>query len=206
MNLRGPDSTQQRFAQLAWLFNCHIAAMAHASWLRSPQQAADRAWSAHLLARRGVDRTHDWTLAGVASRLWLIDGPSLQLLLQAVYGLTQRPQWVRAVSKARRDALRAQWSEPAWEAASDASAPKVGVVSATAVEEAADAPRIAARVLLGLLPPTRPAVVQRARLRLPQAWRDDEACTLAPDAAHDLGDWIARRWIPQRSAAWAWLF
>jgi hypothetical protein len=202
MSLRGPDSAQQRFAQLAWLFNCHIAAMAHASWLRDPQQVADRAWSAHLLARRGVDRTHDWTLAGVASRLWLIDGASLQLLLQAVYGLVQRPQLVRAVSKARRDALRAQWSEPAWEAASDASAPRVGVVDAAD----ADAPRLAARVLLGLLPPARPAVVQRARLRLPHEWRDDEACTLAPDAAHDLGDWIARRWIPQRSAAWAWLF
>jgi hypothetical protein len=129
----------------------------------------------------------------------------------------QRPQLVRAVSKARRDALRAQWSEPAWEAARDASAPRVGVVAALAprvqgAHEAAaggadpEAPRIAARVLLGLLPPARPAVVQRARLRLPREWRDDEVCTLAPHAAHELGDWIARRWIPQRSAAWAWLF
>ena len=49
--MRGPDAHQQRFAQLAWHFNCHIASLAHPSWLIHPQQASDKAWSAHLLAR-----------------------------------------------------------------------------------------------------------------------------------------------------------
>jgi hypothetical protein len=202
---RGPDAQQQRFAQLAWHFNCHIATMAHPSWLRYPQQAADPAWSAHLLARGGVDRLQDWRLADAASRLWLLDAASLQLLLQAVCGLLLRPQLVRAVSKSRRDSLRAQCSAVAWEAANDASAPRLGAMPA-APGDGPEAEREAAHALLGLLGPSRRAVAQRARLRLPQDWQHDDAVSLPDAQRSDLSDWIARCWIPQRSAAWAWLF
>jgi hypothetical protein len=202
---RGPDAQQQRFAQLAWHFNCHIATMAHPSWLRFPQQAADPAWSAHLLARGGVDRLQDWRLADAASRLWLLDAASLQSLLRALCGLLHRPQLVRAVSKARRDSLRAQCSAVAWEAASDASAPRLDALPA-GPGDSPEAQRGAARTLLGLLEPTRRAVTQRARLRLPRDWQHDDAAALPAAQRSDLADWIARCWIPQRSAAWAWLF
>jgi hypothetical protein len=203
--MRGPDAQQQRFAQLAWHFNCHIAAMAHPSWLRFPQQAADPAWSAHLLARGGVDRLQDWGLAGAASRLWLLDAAALQALLQAVCGLLLKPQLVRAVSKSRRDSLRAQCSAVAWEAANDASAPRLDAVPA-GPGDSPEAQRGAARTLIGLLEPSRRAVTQRARLRLPRDWQHDDAATLPESQRKDLSDWIARHWIPQRSAAWAWLF
>ncbi len=213
MTRPGPDSYQQRFAPLAWHFNCHIATMAHASWLRFPHQASDRVWSLHLLARGGVDRLHDWRLADAQSRLWLLDAASLQTLLQGVCGLIERPLLVRAVSKARRDDLRARWSQAAWEAANDASAPRLDVAAAAAVDVASGAAdahvpslRTAARVVVGLLEPTRRAVVQRARLRLPRARLHDDALPFPGALRADLGDWIARRWIPQRSAAWAWLF
>lgn len=202
---RGPDAQQRRFAQLAWHFNCHIATMAHPSWLRYPQQATDPAWSAHLLARGGVDRLQDWRLADAASRLWLLDAASLQSLLQAVCGLLLRPQLVRAVSKSRRDTLHAQCSAVAWEAANDASAPRLGAAPA-ASGDSPEAQRGAARALLGLLEPSRRAVAQRARVRLPREWRHDDAVMLPEAQRNDLGDWIARCWIPQRSAAWAWLF
>jgi hypothetical protein len=202
---RGPDLQQQRFAQLAWHFNCHIAAMAHPSWLRYAQQSADMAWSAHLLARGGVDRLQDWRLADAASRLWLLDAASLQSLLQAVRGLLLRPQLVRAVSKSRRDSLRAQCSAVAWDAANDASAPRLDAVPA-APGDSPEAQRAAARALLGLLEPSRRAVTQRARLRLPRGWQHDDAVTLPEAQRTDLSDWIARCWIPQRSASWAWLF
>lgn len=200
---RGPDAQQQRFAQLAWHFNCHIAAMAHPSWLRNPQQAGDTGWSAHLLARGGVDRLHDWRLADAASRLWLLDAASLKLLQEGLCGLLQRPQLARAVSKTRRDSLRGQWSPATWEAASDSSAPRVDAPELVGLPDAA---RAAARTLLGLLEPSRRAVTQRARMRLPRDWRDDDPVALPTTQRSDLIDWIARRWIPQRSAAWAWLF
>jgi hypothetical protein len=202
---RGPDAQQQRFAQLAWHFNCHIATMAHPSWLRYSQQAADPAWSAHLLARGGVDRLQDWCLSDTASRLWLLDAASLQALLQAVCGLLLRPQLVRAVSKSRRDSLRAQCSAAAWAAANDASAPRLGAAP-VAPGDGPQAQREAASVLLGLLEPARRAVTQRARLRLPRDWQHDDVAVLPEPQRHDLGDWIARCWIPQRSAAWVWLF
>jgi hypothetical protein len=204
---RGPDAQLQRFAQLAWHFNCHIAAMAHPSWLRYAQQAADPAWSAHLLARGGVDRLQDWRLADAASRLWLLDAASLQSLLQAVCGLIQRPQLVRAVSKSRRDGLRAQWSAATWEAANDASAPKLDAAVFTGTSGGdPDVQRTAARALLALVEPSRRAVTQRARMRLPRAWQHDDALALSEAQRGTLADWIARSWIPQRSAAWAWLF
>jgi hypothetical protein len=204
---RGPDAQQQRFAQLAWHFNCHIAAMAHPSWLRYPQQAADPAWSAHLLARGGVDRLQDWRLADAASRLWLLDAASLQTLLQAMCGLLQRPQLVRAVSKTRRDGLREQWSPVMWEAANDASAPKLDAAATTAAfGDGPEAQRGVARTLIGLLEPSRRAVAQRARMRLPREWQHDDAVALPEAQRRDLSDWIAGCWIPQRSAAWAWLF
>jgi hypothetical protein len=203
---RGPDAHQQRFAQLAWHFNCHIAAMAHPSWLHHPQQAADMAWSAHLLARGGVDRLQDWGLADASSRLWLLDAALLQELLQSLCGLLQRPSLVRAVSKTRRDSLRAQWSPVMWEAANDASAPRVDAALPTVSGDGPEAQREAAHTLLGLLEPSRRAVAQRARLRLPQDWQHDDAVALPEAQRRDLSDWIARRWIPQRSAAWAWLF
>ena len=202
---RGPDAQQQRFAQLAWHFNCHIAAMAHPSWLHNPQQAADTGWSAHLLARGGVARLHDWTLAGVA-RLWLLDTASLQQLQQALCGVLQRPQLVRAVSKPRREALRAQWSPATWEAANDSSAPRIKADGLAGQDNTADTTRGAARALLGLLEPSRRAVAQRARMRLPRDWRDDNPVVLPAAQRSDLIDWIARRWIPQRRTAWAWLF
>jgi hypothetical protein len=202
---RGPDAHQQRFAQLAWHFNCHIATMAHPSWLPHPQQAADVAWSGYLLARCGVERVHDWRLADAASRLWLLDAASLQTLLQALRGVFQRRLLARAVSKTRRDELRAQWSAATWQAASDASAPVLEASLLTA--QGGESPeRGCARVLRGLLEPSRQAVVQRARMRLPRDWRDDEPLWLSDTSRADLIDWIARRWIPQRSAAWAWLF
>jgi hypothetical protein len=204
---RGPDAQLQRFAQLAWHFNCHIAAMAHPSWLRYAQQAADPAWSAHLLARGGVDRLQDWHLADAASRLWLIDAASLQSLLQAICGLMQRPQLVRAVSKSRRDSLRAQWSTTTWEAANDASAPKLDATVMTGASgDGSEAQRAAARALLGLVETSRRAVTQRARMRLPRQWQDDDAVALPEAQRCNLTDWIARSWLPKRSAAWAWLF
>jgi hypothetical protein len=203
---RGPDAHQQRFAQLAWHFNCHIATMAHPSWLHHPQQAGDMVWSAHLLARGGVDRMHDWRLADAASRFWLLDAALLQDLLQALCGLQLRPQLARAVSKTRRDGLRAQCSPVMWEAANDASAPRLDAAAATASGGVPEAPRGAARALLGLLEPSRRAVTQRARLRLPRDWQHDDPAALPDTQRKDLADWIAHRWIPQRSAAWAWLF
>jgi hypothetical protein len=201
---RGPDAHQQRFAQLAWHFNCHIAAMAHTSWLHHPHQAADREWSAHLLARCGVERLQDWRLADTASRLWLLDAASLHMLLEALRGVLQRRQLARAVSKTRRDELRAQWSDATWQAAGDATAPMLDPVPLP--DDAQAAARGSARLLRGLLDPSRQAVVQRARIRLPHEWRDDEPVLLSEKHRNELADWIARRWIPQRSAAWAWLF
>jgi hypothetical protein len=203
--MHGPDAQQRRFAQLAWHFNCHIATMAHPSWLRYPQQAVDPAWSAYLLARGGVDRLQDWRLADTASRLWLLDAASLQSLLQAVCGLLLRPQLVRAVSKSRRDSLHAKCSAVAWAAANDASAPRLDAALA-APGDSPQAQRVAARTLLGMLEPSRRAVAQRARLRLPREWRHDDDVMLPVAQRNDLGDWIARCWIPQGSAAWAWLF
>jgi hypothetical protein len=203
--IHGPDAQQQRFAQLAWHFNCHIATMAHPSWLHYAQQAEDMAWSAHLLARGGVDRLQDWKLDGAASRLWLLDTASLKAVLQAVCGVLLRPQLVRAVSKSRRDSLRAQCSAVAWAAANDASAPRLGAAP-VAPGDGPEAQRQAARAVLGLLEPSRRAVTQRARLRLPRDWQHDDAVTLPESQRSALGDWIARSWVPQRSAAWAWLF
>ena len=66
--------------------------------------------------------------------------------------------------------------------------------------------RGAARVLFGLLAPSRVAVSQRARMRMPRAWLHDTPLVLPSNTRCELVDWIAYRWIPQRSASWAWLF
>jgi hypothetical protein len=212
---RGPDTHHQRFAQLTWHFNCHIATMAHPSWLKFEQQAQDPVWSAYLLARSGVDRSQDWYLRDAASRLWLIDATSLQTLLQAVFGVMQRPLLTRTVSKTRRDTLRAQWGPITWDAANDPLAPRLDLAldpSGDAITlggsagEQADAQRCAARTLVGLLGPSRLVIAQRARLRLPHSWRHDSPTALSESQRHALSDWIAHCWIPQRSAAWAWLF
>jgi hypothetical protein len=206
MTLRAPDVRQQRFAHLVWHFNCHIATMAHPSWLPLEQQTADAPWSRHLLARCGVEHHHDWRLADAASRFWLLDGACLHELLHAVRGVLQRRLLARAVGKARRDELRTQWSPATWHAASDASVPALDVASLALPGDAAQTDRGCARVLRGLLNPSRQAVYQRSRLRLPRDWRDDEPVFLTDTSRTELVNWIAHRWIPQRSAAWAWLF
>jgi hypothetical protein len=203
---RPPDAREQRFAQLAWHFNCHIAAMAHPSWLRYPQQAADTAWSAHLLARSGVARVHDWRLQDTASRLWLLDAAALGELMHALRGVLQRPRLARTVRKTRRDELRAQWSEATWLAASDGSAPSLDASLFDLLDDERMPERAGARLLRGLVGPGRPAVAERARMRLPRGWRNDETAALPEAQRRALQGWIAQRWIPQRSAAWAWLF
>lgn len=213
---RSPDRLQQQFAQLAWQFNCHIATMAHATWLRYPEQASDPSWSAHLLARCGVTSLQDWHLADPSSRIWLLDGASLQTLLQAIYGLWLRPQVVRTVDKTRRQALREQCNVETWDAATDAAAPKLpgsgakmlqrNADDATLLGDALDERRHAASALIGLVEPSRRAVAQRARMRLPFDWLHDDPLSLPEATGRDLADWIARSWIPRRSPAWAWLF
>lgn len=205
--LRGPDAQQQRFAQLAWNFNCHIASMAHPTWLRYPQQASDIEWSAHLLAKYGLRDLQDWRMTDAARRVWLADASTLQALVHAIWGLVCKTRLARTVSRERRDDLRKRWNPDTWLAAIEASAPKLNESDLNFdASRHESAERVCARVLLGLVGPGCPAVSQRAHLRLPYEWRNDEPTYLLPDLRCNLVNWITHSWIPQRSPAWAWLF
>lgn len=203
------DPLQQRAAALLWQFNCRVARFAHASWITHPGLAGHAACSAHLLARHGLSGCHDWHCNEAAKRLWLLDGASLAALAVALGGVAQAPLLRRAVRRDRRQALQNAWPKAAWEAAHDPLAPQLGAVlpAAAVLSETGDPlARLGTQLLRGLLDPGWRAVAGRARLRLPRAWADDEALPLPAAQRPALLNWISAVWIPQRSAAWAWLF
>jgi hypothetical protein len=172
-----------------------------------PELAADdRAWSQYLLETHGVHRVVDWQLEGASIRVWLVDDASLQSVLEGLTGLLQRRRLARVIGRAQRDALRSAWSEATWFAASDGSAPSIDSTTLPALADEDESPRTSARLLRGLIGAARPAIAERARLRLPRAWRDDGVLEMPEGLRSELADWIARCWIPQRSPAWGWLF
>jgi hypothetical protein len=203
---RTPDAHQLRFAQLSWHFNCHIAAMAHPSWLEYPQQAADPGWSQYLLARHGLSQRHDWALDEPVRRLWLLDAVALQSLVHGVSGLMFKGPLTRAVRRDRREALRGRLNEAMWLAATDPCAPPVDAPEGIEELQPVEIERRCAQVLRGLLAPASYAVAQRSRLRLPRAWSQDDPVVLAEEPRQALAAWATQIWIPQRSPAWAWLF
>ncbi len=207
---------QQHAAILLWHFNCHIASLAHPSWIEHPLVANHRAWSALLLARHGLTDCADWRFEAAAKRLWLLDAASLAALALSLGGVAQAPLLRRTVRRDRRQALQAAWPHLAWEAAHDTLAPRLDVLQlpasssaspnaepATAVDTLA---RLGAQLLRGLLAPGWRAVAGRARLRLPRLWADDTPLVLPGAEQRALLNWITAVWVPQRSAAWAWLF
>lgn len=207
------DPSQQRAAALLWQFNCRVACFTHATWIApwmaSPALVNHPACSAHLLARHGLTGCHDWYCNAPAKRLWLLNGGSLAALAVSIGGVAQAPLLRRTLRRERRQALQGTWPKPAWEAAHDALAPRLeGLLPAGAApsESGETLARLGAQLLRGLLEPGWRAVAGRARLRLPRTWADDDALAL-PAAQHQaLLTWITAVWIPQRSAAWAWLF
>jgi hypothetical protein len=203
------DPQQQRAAALLWHFNCRVARFAHPSWIAQPALCAHPACSAHLLARHGLTACHDWHCNAPAKRLWLLDGGSLAALAVSLGGLAQAPSLRRTVRRERRQVLQSAWPKPAWEAAHDPLAPQLdAVLPATAAPAQASEPlaRQGAQLLRGLLEPGWRAVTGRARLRLPRPWADDDVLALPALERDALLNWITAVWIPQRSAAWAWLF
>lgn len=203
------DPSQQRAASLLWQFNCRVASFAHASWIAHPALVGHPACSAHLLARHGLSGCHDWRCDAPAKRLWLLDGGSLAALAVSLGGVAQAPLLRRTLRRERRQALQNTWPKPAWDAAHDALAPRLDglLPAAAAPSEGGEAlTRLGAQVLRGLLEPDWRAVAGRARLRLPRPWADDDALALPAAERSALQNWITAVWIPQRSAAWAWLF
>jgi hypothetical protein len=209
---------QQRAALVLWRFNCHIAGLAHPSWIEQPAASIGHpAGSAHLLARHGLAGCYEWHCRAAAQRLWLMDGSSIGGLLLALGGLAHAPRLQRIVRGEQRAAVQAAWPEPAWQAAHDALAPKLGLPSSV-LPETPEPPkadpqataemlaRVGAQLLRGVLAPGERAVAGRARLRLPKRWADDLPLELPADAQHALMTWISALWVPQRSPAWAWLF
>ncbi len=203
------DPSQQRVAVLLWKFNCCVARFAHASWITHPALVGHPACSAHLLARHGLTGCHDWYCDAPAKRLWLLDGGSLAALAGSLGGVAQAPLLRRTLRRERRQALQSAWPKPAWEAAHDPLAPRLdGLLPAAAAvsENGETLTRLGTQLLRGLLEPGWRAVAGRARLRLPRAWADDETLALPAAERSALLNWITAVWIPQRSAAWAWLF
>jgi hypothetical protein len=204
---------QQRAALLLWHFNCRIAGLAHPSWSPHPALADHPAWSAHLLARHGLTDCTDWQLEAAAKRLWLIDASSLAALLVALGGVAQAPLLRRTLRRDRRQALQAAWPAAAWQAAHDALAPRLDRLQPPVRSSSGEPPmtpdalaRLGAQLLRGLLAPGWRAVAGRARLRLPRLWADDAPLPLPHAERQALLNWITAVWVPQRSAAWAWLF
>jgi hypothetical protein len=209
------DKQQQQAAVLLWHFNCHIASLAHPSWIERPAWTNHPATSAHLLARHGLTGCHEWHCRAEAQRLWLIDSASLAALTLSLGGLAQAPRLHRRVRGEQRLALRGAWPALAWEAAHDLLAPRLDLPAADASEAASTGDeatlsdalaRLGAQLLRGLLAPEWRAFVGRARLRLPRAWADDPPRALQPETQRALVRWITAVWVPQRSPAWAWLF
>jgi hypothetical protein len=208
------DASQRRAAVLLWHFNCRIAGFAHPSWIEHPALISHPGCSAHLLARHGLAGCHDWHCDAAAKRLWLLDSASLAALALALGGVAQAPLLRRSVRRDRRQALQDAWPRLAWDAAHDPLAPLLNVAlpasaanaASTAAEAADSLARLGAQILRGLLAPGWRAVAGRARLRLPKAWADDEPRELPATEQHALLSWITAVWVPQRSAAWAWLF
>ncbi len=209
---------QQRAAVLLWHFNCHIAGLAHPSWILQPVALTRHpAYSAHLLAIQGLTDCCEWHCRAAAQRLWLMDGGSIADLLLALGGLANAPRLQHIVRGEQRAAVQATWPEPSWQAAHDALAPKV-VLPSSALPElpercdthrqaaAETLARLGAQMLRGVLAPSARAVDGRARLRLPKPWADDMPLVLPADAQSALVTWISAVWVPQRSPAWAWLF
>jgi hypothetical protein len=206
---------QQRAAVLLWRFNCHIAGLAHPSWIEHPVAwTRHPAYSAHLLARHGLSGRHEWHCRAAAERLWLMDGGSIAGLLLALGGLAHAPRLQRIVRGEQRAAVQAAWPEPAWQAAHDTLAPRLALPSSLLPEPlqadrqatAEALARVGAQLLRGVLAPGARAVAGRARLRLPKLWADDAPLVLPTDEQHALMTWISALWVPQRSPAWAWLF
>jgi hypothetical protein len=205
---------QQRAALLLWHFNCRIAGLAHPSWIEHPLLAHHAAGSAQLLARHGLTGCHDWHFEAAAKRLWLIDAASLGALALALGGVAQAPLLRRLLRRERRQALQAAWPPIAWEAAHDPLAPRLDAPWPLDASAAAGEPvttvdalaRLGAQCLRGLLAPGWRAVAGRARLRLPRPWADDAPLVLPHAERRALLNWITAVWVPQRSAAWAWLF
>ncbi len=212
---------QQRAAVLLWRFNCHIAGLAHPSWILQPVALTKHpAYSAHLLARHGLTGCCEWHCRAAAQRLWLMDGGSIAGLLLALGGLAHAPRLQRIVRGEQRAAVQAAWPEPSWQAAHDALAPKLGL-PLSALPELPELPelhkddrqataetlaRLGAQLLRGVLAPGERAVAGRARLRLPKPWADDMPLVLPAAEQSALMTWISALWVPQRSPAWAWLF